>query len=169
MAFLGMTLLQSCSEPLKKAEAQVISPTACGALFSARTTPQPSQNLMEPSWNPGGTLVEPWWNLTSRHPEPIWAETPKLSAVGEKLIEPQDWKLGLVSFRGRFGPNVRHVFRAAGLAVGSQGPRLHAPPRAGAHPHEADGPQGKWAKHRSPFECVSTGSQWVSVQPKTLG
>ena len=47
---------------------------------------------MEPWWNaggtlvdPGGTLVEPWWNgppLTT--PKPIWAETPKLSAVGEK-------------------------------------------------------------------------------------
>ena len=34
-------------------EARVISPTACGALFNARTTPQPS-------WNPCGT----WWNLT---------------------------------------------------------------------------------------------------------
>ena len=43
--------------------------------------------------NPGGTLVEPlvepWWNLSSGSPrttpEPIWAETPKLSAVGEKV------------------------------------------------------------------------------------
>ena len=99
-----------------------------------RTTPQPSQNLVEPWWNrgtlpqtipdhpaalvePGGTLVEPSCNLTSNHPgpprsprrtwwnsggtlvepswnltsgpprttpEPIWAQTPKLSAVGEK-------------------------------------------------------------------------------------
>ena len=48
--------------------------------------------LVEPWWNPGGTLVEPlvepWWNLSSGSPrttpEPIWAETPKLSAVGEK-------------------------------------------------------------------------------------
>ena len=51
--------------------------------------------LVEPWWNPagtllepGGTLVEPSWNLTSgpprTTPEPIWAETPKLSAVGEK-------------------------------------------------------------------------------------
>ena len=43
---------------------------------------------LEPWWNPGGTLVEPSWNLTSGSrrttPEPIWAETPKLSAVGEK-------------------------------------------------------------------------------------
>ena len=35
--------------------------------------------------------MEPWWNLTSglprTTPEPIWAETPKLSAVGEKLKE----------------------------------------------------------------------------------
>ena len=34
------------------------------------------------------TLVEPSWNLTSKPPrttpEPIWAETPKLTAVGEK-------------------------------------------------------------------------------------
>ena len=40
------------------------------------------------SINFGGTLVEPWWSLTSgpprTTPEPIWAETPKLSAVGEK-------------------------------------------------------------------------------------
>ena len=63
--------------PKNKKKAQVISPTACGALFSTRTTPQPSQNLVEPSWN-----------LTSgpprTTPEPIWAETPKLSAVGEQ-------------------------------------------------------------------------------------
>ena len=68
--------------------AQVISPTACGALFSARTTPQPSQ------WNPRGTLVEPWWNprgtLPQGRPGPPWslsglrqAET-KLSAGGKK-------------------------------------------------------------------------------------
>ena len=99
----------------------MISPTACGAFFRTRTTPQPSQNLVEPWWNPGGILVEPWWNpggtlvepwwnpggtlvepwwnprgtlvepswnLTSgpprTTPEPVWAETPKLSAVGEK-------------------------------------------------------------------------------------
>ena len=72
------------------------SPTACGALFSARTTLQPSQNLVEPLWNwwnPGGTLVEPSWNLTSRPPrttpQPIWAETPKLSAVEEKTMSKQ--------------------------------------------------------------------------------
>ena len=66
---------------------EVISPTACGAFFSARTTPQPSQNRVEPWWNPRGILVEPSWNLSSgspqTNPEPIWAETPKLSAVGE--------------------------------------------------------------------------------------
>ena len=42
-------------------------------LFSARTTPQPSQNLVEPWWNPRGTLPQ-------GRPGP---ETPKLSAVGE--------------------------------------------------------------------------------------
>ena len=75
--------------PKKKKNAQVTSPTACGALSSARTTPQPSQNLVEPWWNPRGTLVEPSWNLTSGPREPIWAETPKLSAVGEKNGVPQ--------------------------------------------------------------------------------
>ena len=73
----------------EKVKAQVISPTACGALCSARTTPQPSQNLVEPWWNPAGNLVEPSWNLTSgpprTTPEPIWAETQKLSAVGGKI------------------------------------------------------------------------------------
>ena len=61
-----------------------------------RRYPQQHPTLPEPSWNPcgtllkepAGTLVEPWWNLTSglprTTPEPIWAETPKLSAVGEK-------------------------------------------------------------------------------------
>ena len=38
--------------------AQVTSP-ACGALVSARTTPLPAQNLVEPSRNPGGTLPHP--------------------------------------------------------------------------------------------------------------
>ena len=55
---LGNTLVRFPEDK----EAQVISPTACGALFSARTTPQPSQNLVEPWWNPSGTAVEPWWN-----------------------------------------------------------------------------------------------------------
>ena len=45
------------------------SPTACGARFSARPTPQSLQNLVEPSWK-----------------EPIWAEAPKLSAVGKEEI-----------------------------------------------------------------------------------
>ena len=36
----------------------MISPAACGALFSARTTPQPSQNFVEPRWNPRGTLPQ---------------------------------------------------------------------------------------------------------------
>ena len=69
-------------------QTQVISLTACRALFSARTTPQPSQNLVEPWRNFGGNLMEPSWKLTSgpprTPPEPIWAETPKLSPVGEK-------------------------------------------------------------------------------------
>ena len=64
--------------PQKKGKkAQVISPTECGALFSARTTPQPSQNLVEPWWNPGGTLVEPSWNPRGTLPQgrtvPPWS------------------------------------------------------------------------------------------------
>ena len=61
----------------------MISPTACGCSFF---TPQPLQNPVEPLWKSRGTLV--LWNLASgpprTTPEPIWAETPKLSAVGEK-------------------------------------------------------------------------------------
>ena len=38
-----------------KRKHQVIPPPSCGVLFSARTTPQPSQNLAEAL----GTLVEP--------------------------------------------------------------------------------------------------------------
>ena len=74
--------------PLQKhTDSRTCAPS--GALFTARTTPQPSQNLVEPSWNPNGTLVKPLWNLTSRTtPEPIWAETPQLSAVGENKTSP---------------------------------------------------------------------------------
>ena len=77
------TRREKSNGPTPKKTAQVRSPTACGALCSARTTPQPSQNLAEPSWNPGGTLVEPCLRAAPDHPEPIWAETPKRSAVGK--------------------------------------------------------------------------------------
>ena len=56
-----------------------------------RSLVEPWRNPREPSSNPQPSkkLVEPWWNLSSGSPrttpEPIWAETPKLSAVGEKL------------------------------------------------------------------------------------
>ena len=67
------------------------NPTACSALFSARTTPQPSQNLVQPSKNPGKTLLELWRNpcrtLPQGRPGPprsLSAETPKLSAAGKK-------------------------------------------------------------------------------------
>ena len=63
--------LQSKPATRETEQAQVISPTACSALFSARTTPQPSQNLVE-----RGTLVEPWWNpggaLPQGSPGPPW-------------------------------------------------------------------------------------------------
>ena len=49
----------------------------------------PPRTPRRTSWNPdgtsldlGGTLAEP--HLRAVPPEPIWAETPKLSAVGEK-------------------------------------------------------------------------------------
>ena len=56
----------------KKTTTQVISPTACGALFGARTTAAlagPRGNLVEISWNPGGTLVEPSWNPRGTLPQ----------------------------------------------------------------------------------------------------
>ena len=74
-----------------------------------RTWWNPGGTLVEPWWNPGGgtllegtlvePLVEPWWNLSSGSPrttpEPIWAETPKLSAVGEKEKHMEKmWKKG---------------------------------------------------------------------------
>ena len=59
-----------------------------------RTTPQPSQNLVEPWWNPRGTLpqttpdhpalaalVEPWWNPGGTLVEPWWNP-------GGTLVEP---------------------------------------------------------------------------------
>ena len=57
--------------------------------------PGPPRSPRRTWWNPGGTVVEPWWNprgtLPQGHtPEPIWAETPKLSAVGEKSSPPQE-------------------------------------------------------------------------------
>ena len=60
--------------------------------FFARTTPQPSQNLVEPWWNPRGTLVGPWWNPRGTlpqgrpgHPRSLSGLRPqKLPAVGEE-------------------------------------------------------------------------------------
>ena len=48
-------------QPHYQKKAQVISPTARGALFSARTTPQPAE--------PRGTLAEPWWNPCGTLPQ----------------------------------------------------------------------------------------------------
>ena len=59
-----------------------------GAIMATALNQISSGDIPNSMWNPGGTLVEPSWNLTSgpprTTPEPIWAETPKLSAVGEK-------------------------------------------------------------------------------------
>ena len=60
-------LLVSFGRPSKK-KAQVISPTARGALFSARTLAEPHGTLVEPWWNPGGTLVEPYLRAAPDHP-----------------------------------------------------------------------------------------------------
>ena len=62
----------------------MISPTDCGALCSARTTPQPSQSLVEPLWNPG----EPWWNprgtLPQDRPGAYLGRDPKASSCWGK-------------------------------------------------------------------------------------
>ena len=112
---------------------------------------EPRGTLVEPSWNPRGTwwnlvelggtwrkLVEPSWNLTSGPPRttpaPIWAETPKLSAVGEKassktLPFSTTWPLKLFS-----GAPPPHVLRlswrsasrpAAPVLLGARGHPLH--------------------------------------------
>ena len=85
---LGHPEMKATKEGEKKISSRDIPNSMAVLFFADRTTPQPSQNLMEPWWNPGGTLMEPSWNLPSgpprTSPEPIWAETPELSAVGEK-------------------------------------------------------------------------------------
>ena len=103
----------------------MISPTACGALLvlapprSPRKTSCNPHGLVEPWWNPGKTLGERWGNLTPgpprTTPEPIWAETPKLSAVGEK-------QKATTSVANRFD-------------LGSLGPQNHRPrPQIAAPP-----------------------------------
>ena len=55
---------------LGKKKGRVRSPTACCALFSARTTlAEPRGTLVEPLWNPGGTAVEPSWNPRGTLPQ----------------------------------------------------------------------------------------------------
>ena len=117
----------------------MISPTACGALFGACTTPQlpqPSQNLVEPSWNPRGTLVEPSWNLTSgppkTTPEPIWAETPKLPAVGGKGKKTRAMSERTSDLGKTLTPSeMASVF----LLVSLQNPTKGFPQKKTSHPH----------------------------------
>ena len=56
---------------------------AFGALL-VLAPPRSLRETLEPWWNPRSTLVEPYLRAAPDHPELIWAETPKLSAVGEK-------------------------------------------------------------------------------------
>ena len=85
-AFSGIHIVYKSQR--KKKEALVISRTACGELFwpsqNFVESSNPDGTLVEPSWNPRGTLVEPYLGAAQTTPEPIWAQTPKLSAVGEK-------------------------------------------------------------------------------------
>ena len=70
----------------KKNSGDIPNSTRCSfqCSYHPAALAEPRGTLMDP----GGTLVEPLCNLTSgppqTTPEPIWAETPKLSAVGEK-------------------------------------------------------------------------------------
>ena len=57
--------------------------------------------------------MEPSWNLTSgpprTTPEPIWAETPKLSAVGEKQLFPTRKKIQIkIKYKQRTTQNKKH-------------------------------------------------------------
>ena len=107
----------------------MISPTACGALFSARTHPaalaEPRGTLVEPWWNPGGTLVEPWWNPGGTLVEPWWNP-------GGTLVEP--W------WNSR-GTLVEPYLRAAPDHPGAwAGPRPLGPPFVGS-PRKCVSPQ----------------------------
>ena len=68
---------------------------------------------MEPWWNPGGTLAEPCLRAAPDHPEPIWAETPTLSAVGEKTKQKK---------QGGTNSQNRHSRSMAIAAWGLRGP-----------------------------------------------
>ena len=84
------TLRRLAHPPKKKKERKekknkaMISPTACGALFSARATPQPSRTL----WNPRGNMVKPWWNPRGTsapdHPGAYLGCDPKAFSRGRK-------------------------------------------------------------------------------------
>ena len=83
----GGTLVEPCLKP----PAALVEPGGTLVEPSWNLTsdhPGPPRSPRRTWWNSGGTLVEPSWNLTSgtprTTPDPIWAETPKLSAVGEK-------------------------------------------------------------------------------------
>ena len=81
--------------PLQKKEAWVIFPTGCGALFSARTTPQPLQN-------PGATLVEPSWSLTSGLP--CWEKTQKHKKQNKKHLNNKGYPQNTPRFQDPVNP-----------------------------------------------------------------
>ena len=145
----------------------------------------PGGTLVEPWWNPGGTLVQPSWNLTSgpprTSPEPIWAETPKLSAVGEKRKKKNGKR------KKKKKKKKKEAARSAGspgasprapAAVGSAapprppaGPRPpHAPPGAAASssrigpgaPHKKkDDKSGSSGTHRETRVVLASIRLWV--------
>ena len=113
---------------------QVISPTACGALFgalfSACTTPQPSRT----SWNPripGGTLVEPWWNSGGTLVSPWWKVEPWWNAGGT-LVEPW-WNPG--------GTLVEPWWNPGGTLVEPSWNLTSGPPRTTPEPIWAETPK----------------------------
>ena len=74
-------LLFSLSKGPKISSGDIPNSMRCS---SARKTPQPSQNLVEPWWN-CGTLAEPYLRAAPDHPGAyLGLSTPKLAAVGEK-------------------------------------------------------------------------------------
>ena len=64
-------------EPKKRtAQTDTFSTAWRCSFFCSHHPVEPSQNLVEPSWNHGGTLVEPWWNPGGTLVEPYLRGAP---------------------------------------------------------------------------------------------